>query len=59
MDYREKFKKQERVIIVDGMIKGVVVDYYNNVGERVVVKTSNGHRWDVNAHAPVRHDETA
>tara|TARA_B100000287_G_scaffold156227_1_gene147370 strand:- start:670 stop:858 length:189 start_codon:yes stop_codon:yes gene_type:complete len=45
MNYKDKFKMQERVIIVDGMIKGVVVDYYNKVGERVIVKTENGHRW--------------
>ena len=45
MSYREKFKEQERVVIIDSMIQGIVVGYYDRVDDRVKVRTAVGHEW--------------
>ncbi len=40
-----KFKKGERVVILDGMIKGKVVGYYNGEGKRIKVLTDTSREW--------------
>ena len=42
-----KFEKDQKVVIVDGMIKAKVISYYygETTSERVKVVTENGHEW--------------
>ena len=44
-DYKEQFRPDQRVVILDGMIEGVVKGHYDKVDERVKVETAMGHVW--------------